>query len=228
MNHFILQIQAGVAQTTQSSASISLWKMLVNGGWSMWIIMSLIALLSIMAVYFFFERYFAISRAGKTDADFMNTIRDLVYDYKLDAAKTLCKNSKTPVAKMIEKGLQRIGKPITEIERTVENAGKFEVSKLEKNLRILGIIAGIAPMLGFIGTIMGVIVIFFNISVSNNFGIAEISGGLYVKMLTSAAGLIVGIMAYTGYHYLNILLDKVIFKLEDNGIEFIDILQKEA
>ena len=121
-----------------------------------------------------------------------------------------------------------LAKPISEIERTVESAGKFEVSKLEKNLKILGIVAGIAPMLGFIGTIMGVIKIFYNISLADNISIGLIAGGLYEKMITSASGLIVGVLAYAGYHYLSILLDKVIFSLEDNAIEFMDLLQKEA
>jgi biopolymer transport protein ExbB len=129
---------------------------------------------------------------------------------------------------MVEKGLSRIGKPIDEIERAIESVGKFEVSKLEKNLKILGIVAGIAPMLGFIGTIMGVIKIFYNISLMDNISIGVISGGLYEKMITSATGLIIGVVAYTGYHYLSILLDKVVFMLEDSGLEFMDLLQKEA
>ncbi len=129
---------------------------------------------------------------------------------------------------MIEKGISRIGRPIAEIERSMESVGKFEISKLERNLKILGIVAGIAPMLGFIGTIMGVIKIFYNISLADNISIGLISGGLYEKMITSASGLIVGVLAYVGYHYLNLLLDKVVFKMEDHAIEFIDILQKEA
>ena len=129
---------------------------------------------------------------------------------------------------MVEKGLERIGKPINEIEKAIENVGRFEVSKLEKNLKILGIVAGIAPMLGFIGTIMGVIKIFYDISLSENIAIGVVASGLYVKMITSAAGLIVGVLAYAGYHYLNILLDKVIFRLEDSSLEFMDLLQKEA
>jgi biopolymer transport protein ExbB len=124
--------------------------------------------------------------------------------------------------------LNRIGRPISEIERSIESVGKFEVSKLEKNLKILGIVAGIAPMLGFIGTIMGVIKIFYNISLADNISIGLIAGGLYEKMITSASGLIVGVLAYAGYHYLNILLDKVIFKMENNALDFMDLLQKES
>lgn len=158
----------------------------------------------------------------------MNNISTLVQDMKLDAAKTMCKTTNTPVSRMVEKGLARIGRPINDIERSIESVGKYEVSKLERNMKILGIVAGVAPMLGFIGTIMGVIKIFYNISLTNNMSIGSISGGLYEKMITSAAGLTVGILAYIGFHYLQILLDKVIFKLEDAGIEFMDMLQKEA
>jgi biopolymer transport protein ExbB len=129
---------------------------------------------------------------------------------------------------MVEKGIERIGRPVPEIERAIESVGKFEISKLEKNLKILGIVAGIAPMLGFIGTIMGVIKIFYNISLADNISIGLIAGGLYEKMITSASGLIVGVIAYTGYHYLIILLDRVIYNLENNGIAFMDLLQKKA
>ena len=158
----------------------------------------------------------------------MNNISTMVSDMKLDAAKTICKTTNTPVSRMVEKGLDRIGRPINDIERSIESVGKYEVSKLERNMKILGIVAGIAPMLGFIGTIIGVIKIFYDISLSDNISIGIISSGLYQKMITSAAGLTVGILAYVGFHYLQILLDKVIFKLEDAGIEFMDFLQKEA
>ncbi|NVO01753.1 MAG: MotA/TolQ/ExbB proton channel family protein [Bacteroidetes bacterium] len=209
---------------TKADVQMSLWELVVKGG----IIMIPILLLSLLAVYFFFERLIAIRKASKSDTNFMNNIRDFIYDVKIDSAKALCKATNSPVSRMVEKGIDRIGKPIPEIERSIESVGRYEVSKLERNLKILGIVAGIAPMLGFIGTIMGVIKIFYNISLSGNFSIGEISGGLYEKMITSASGLIVGVLAYAGYHYLNILLDKVIFKLEDSGIEFIDLLQKEA
>ena len=187
-----------------------------------------ILLLSFLAVFFFFERLIAIKKASKDSSIFMNTIREMISNLKIDSAKAICQTTNSPVSRMVEKGIRRIGKPISEIERTVESAGKFEISKLEKNLKILGIVAGIAPMLGFIGTIMGVIKIFYNISLADNISIGLIAGGLYEKMITSASGLIIGVLAYAGYHYLNILLDKVIFKMEDTAIEFIDLLQKEA
>jgi len=204
--------------------TMNLWDLVVKGG----VIMIPLFILSMLAVYFFFERLIAIKKASRTNANFMNNIRDFVVNYKLDAAKALCKSTNSPISRMVEKGLSRIGKPIDEIERAIESVGKFEVSKLEKNLKILGIVAGIAPMLGFIGTIMGVIKIFYNISLADNISIGIIAGGLYEKMITSATGLIIGVVAYAGYHYLSILLDKVVFMLEDSGLEFMDLLQKEA
>jgi biopolymer transport protein ExbB len=218
------QVVTTAAQAQQQVESMNLWDLLVKGG----VVMIPILLLSILAVYFFFERLIAIKKASKTDTHFFNTIKDFIYDSKLDAAKSLCKSMNTPDSRMMAKGIERIGKPITEIEKSIENVGRFEISKLEKNLKILGIVAGMAPMLGFIGTIMGVIKIFYDISLSENITIGVVAGGLYVKMITSAAGLIVGVLAYAGYHYLNILLDKVIFRLEDTSLEFMDLLQKEA
>ncbi len=215
-----------VAQlTTQPTAqSLSFWELLQRGG----IIMIPILILSLLAVYFFFERLIAIKKASREDTNFMNNIKDFIVNMKIDAAKAFCKSTNSPVSRMVEKGIDRIGKPISEIERTIESVGKFEVSKLEKNLKILGIVAGMAPMLGFIGTIMGVIKIFHNISLADNISIGLIAGGLYEKLITSASGLIVGVLAYAGYHYLNILLDKVVFKMENNALDFMDLLQKDA
>jgi biopolymer transport protein ExbB len=219
-----LAAQPPVPAPPQIMDSLTLLDLLLKGGYIMYPLL----LLSIMAVYFFFERLIVIRKASRINTNFMHNIRDFIFDYKLDAAKALCKSTNAPMARMVEKGLDRIGKPIDEIERSLESVGKFEVSKLERNLKILGIVAGIAPMLGFIGTIMGVIKIFYNISLTDNISIGIIAGGLYEKMITSATGLIIGVLAYAGYHYLNILLDKVIFMLEDSALEFMDILQKEA
>ncbi|MBI5218890.1 MAG: MotA/TolQ/ExbB proton channel family protein [Bacteroidia bacterium] len=232
----ILQItQSGVVQDTTAKIvtqaapkvveqSMSLWDLIMKGG----IIMIPLFILSLLAFYFFFERLIAIIKASRKNTSFMNTINNLITNMKFDEAKTLCIATNSPVSRMIAKGIERFGKPINEIEKSVESVGKFEVSKLEKNLKILGIVAGIAPMLGFIGTIMGVIKIFYNISLADNISIGLIAGGLYEKMITSATGLIIGVLAYAGYHYLNILLDKVIFNMEDSAIEFMDLLQKKA
>lgn len=215
---------ANAATQAPAQVDLPIWDLLVKGG----VVMIPIALLSLLAVYFFFERLIAIKKASKHDLHFFNSIKEFVYDAKLDSAKALCKSTNTPVSRMVAKGLDRIGKPISEIEKAIENVGRYEVSKLERNLKILGIVAGMAPMLGFIGTILGVIKIFYEISLTENVSIVSVSGGLYVKMITSAAGLIVGVLAYAGYHYLNILLDKVVFRLEDSSLDFMDLLQKEA
>ena len=212
------------AKAPQVAESLSLWSLLIKGG----PLMIPILICSLLVVYFFFERLIAIQKASRSDSNFMNNIRDFIYEGKLDSAKSLCKTTNSPIARMVAKGLERLGRPITEIERTLESIGKFEISKLEKNLKILGIVAGIAPMLGFIGTIMGVIIIFHDISLSNDIAVGNIANGLYIKMISSASGLIVGVLAYTGFHYLNILLDKVIFKMENNALDFLDLLQQKA
>jgi len=217
------------ATAQQSQVAESLWDIIFSkGGSIMLALMIPIFLLSVLAVYFFFERLIAIRKASKPDALFFNTIKEFIYDGKLDSAKALCRSTNTPVSRMMAKGIERIGKPINEIEKSIENVGRFEISKLERNMKILGIVAGIAPMLGFIGTIMGVIKIFYDISLAENIAIGVVASGLYVKMITSAAGLIVGVLAYAGYNYLNLLLDKVIYRLEDSSLEFMDLLQKEA
>lgn len=205
-------------------ASISLFQFLVKGG----PVMIPIGLLSVITLYIFVERFIVVSRAKKIDDNFMSQIRDFMHKGNIDMAKTLCKNTESPIARMVEKGLSRIGRPIKDIEAAIENVGKLEVHKLERNMSVLGIVAGIAPMFGFVGTIIGVIKIFYNISLADNISIGLIAGGLYEKMVTSASGLIVGIIAYVGYHYLSILTDKVIFKMEHTAIEFIDLLQEPA
>ena len=202
--------------------TLSLWELVVKGG----PVMIPIGLLSMIAIYIFIERYLSIKKASRIDNNFMNNIRDFMHHGNVDAAKAMCKNTNSPIARLIEKGISRIGKPIREIEAAIENTGKLEVHKLEKNLPILGIIAGIAPMFGFVGTIIGVIKIFYNISLADNISIGLIAGGLYEKMITSASGLIIGIFAYVGYHYLAIMTDKVIFKIESNAVEFIDLLEE--
>jgi biopolymer transport protein ExbB len=192
------------------------------------IIMIPIGLLSIIAVYVFIERYLTIRRHISSDVDFMNSIHEYILNGRTDSALTLCRNTAKPIARMIEKGISRLGKPIKEIEESIEIAGKFEVYDLEKNVQILAVIAGIAPMFGFLGTIIGVIKIFFNISMTSDVSIGTVSAGLYVKMVSSAAGLIVGIAAYIGYHWLNIILNKAIHQLEWNAMNFIDLLKSPS
>jgi biopolymer transport protein ExbB len=202
--------------------SISLWDLAQKGG----PILIPIGILSIMAVYIFFERYFTIQRYSKWDTNFMNMIRDHVHTGNIEAAKSLCRHTKGPVPRMIEKGLMRLGKPISEIEGAIENVGKLEVYTMEKNLGIMSTIAGLAPMFGFLGTIFGVIKIFYEINLQNSLEIGTISGGLYVKMISSAAGLLVGIIAYAGYQFLIHKIDRVVNRMEMNAVEFMDLLEE--
>lgn len=221
----LLQITEAVTTTTPAAPEqLNLLQLIVKGGW----VMIPILILSVMGFYIFFERYFTLRKANKDESGLMAQVRELIKQGNLSAAISLCKQSNTPIGRMLQKGLLRIGKPIKEIEGSIENVGKLEVAKLEKNISILGIIAGIAPMLGFVGTISGVIKIFYNISLSDNISIGIIAGGLYEKMITSAAGLIVGILAYIGHHVLNLMVDKIILKLETESIDFIDLLEEPS
>jgi biopolymer transport protein ExbB len=223
------QIAPQISAPVQAAAPIadktfSLWEIVLSGG----PIMIPIGILSLAGVYIFFERFFTIKKSSKIDDNFLNQIRDFMHQGNVDAAITLCKHTDNPVARMVLKGLLRLGKPVKDIESAIENVGKLEVYKMEKNLSLLGTIAGIAPMFGFLGTIFGVIKIFYNISLADNISIGLIAGGLYEKMVTSAAGLSIGIFAYIGYHYLIILIDRVVNKMEINSVEFIDLLEEPA
>ncbi len=198
------------------------WELVVKGG----PVMIPIALCSIVAIYLIVERYLAIRKSAKIDPNFMNSIRDFIGSGNVEAAKALCRNTKGPIARMIEKGINRLGKPTREIENSIESAGKLEVYNMERNLGYLSTIAGIAPMFGFLGTIFGVIQIFYQISLQNSLEIGTISGGLYVKMITSGAGLLVGMVAYAGFHFLTQYVDRVINKMEITAVEFIDLLEE--
>ena len=196
--------------------------LLFKGGW----VMLPLALLAFIGLVIFVERYLTIRKASSDESNLMQQVKQSVISGKLDSAIAICRNSNTPLGRMLQKGLLRIGRPIKDIEGAIENVGKLEVSKLEKNISILGIIAGIAPMLGFVGTIIGVITIFHDVSLKGIIEIGTISGGLYTKMITSAAGLIIGIIAYVLYHILNIMVDRIILRMETDAIEFIDLLEE--
>ncbi len=224
-------LQANVASTDSTANNgaeagtgqgLNILDMLIKGG----PIMIPIALCSIIAVYIMVERYFNIKQKFKINQNFMSSIKDNVVNGNISSALNLCRTNPTPVSRMVEKGLLRIGKPLKDIETSMENVGNLEISKAEKNLGILGIIAGIAPMLGFIGTILGVIKIFYDIAQTDNFSISTIAGGLYQKMITSLAGLVVGVFAYSGYHLLMLMVDRLTFRIEAAVIEFVDILQE--
>jgi len=222
--HKLVDTAKTAAQAAAPTQEIHFGDLLIKGGW----VMLPIGILLVLALVIFFERYFTIRKASKDDSNLTVQVRASILSGNLESAKALCRNSNTPLGRMLQKGLLRIGRPIKDIEGAIENIGKLEVSKLEKNIGILGIVAGIAPMFGFLGTIIGVIKIFFDISTTDNFSIGTISGGLYVKMITSAAGLSVGVIAYVGYHILNMMVDKVILKLETDAIEFIDLLEEPS
>lgn len=185
-----------------------------------------LGILSLLAVFFAVERFFVIRSASRINQNFMSNIRDYLLNGKMDAAISLCRNTNTPISRLLLKGIKRIGKPIKEVESAVESEGKLEIYKLEKNMTILGIIAGIAPMLGFVGTIVGVIKIFYDISVETNISIDVIAGGLYIKMITSAAGLLIGIFAFICFNLLNSMIDRVAYMLEQNAVDFIDLIQE--
>jgi len=201
---------------------MSLWDVVLKGG----PIMIPIGILFAVAIFIFIERYITVRNASASEGDFMNNIKDLIESEKIDKALSLCKKNNLPIARMVEKGIKRIGRPIKEIEESIEIVGKFEVYELEKGLPILAVIAGIAPMFGFLGTILGVIKIFFDISQTSDVSIGAVSSGLYVKMVSSASGLIVGILAYVFYNWLNIKIGKAVNKMERNAMNFIDFLQE--
>jgi len=213
---------SSAVQTMQTAEELRFIDLLFKGGW----VMIPLALLAFIALVIFVERYLTIRKASKDEMNLMMQVRQNIKSARLESALALCRNSNTPLGRMLEKGLIRIGRPIKDIEGAIENVGKLEVSKLEKNISILGIIAGIAPMLGFVGTIIGVITIFHEVSVKGIIEIGTISGGLYTKMITSATGLIIGIIAYVLYHILNIMVDRIILKMETDAIEFIDLLEE--
>jgi biopolymer transport protein ExbB len=211
-----------LAAETAPQQQLRLFDLLVKGGW----VMIPLAILALIGLVIFFERYFTVRKAGRNETPLIIQVKENVKAGRLDSAIAICKNSNTPIGRMLQKGLLRIGRPIKDIEGAIENIGKLEVSKLEKNINILGIIAGIAPMLGFVGTIIGVITIFHDVSVKGIIEIGTISGGLYIKMISSATGLIIGIVAYVLYNVLNIMVDRVILQMETDAIEFIDLLEE--
>ncbi len=232
MNILLLQItdtaKRLIDSTQNSSAAavptpqMNLWHLLLQGG----VLMIPLGILLLLAIYFFFERWIAINKASKIDPNFINIIRDNILTGNVTSARALAKNTDNPVARMIDKGLQRIGKPIDAIERSMENVGKLEMYKMERNLSALALIAGIAPMFGFLGTIVGMVQLFYGISSTGEYTLSTIAGGIYVKMITSASGLIIGLIAYVGYSFLNAQIDKNANKMEVASAEFLDILQE--
>lgn len=215
-------LQKAAAAIPAAAEKISLWSLLEKGGWIMYPLYLLFA----GAVFVFIERLIAIRKASRIEGNFMNIIRDNIVSGNVAAARNLARNTNNPVARMIDKGLQRIGKPIDAIEKSMENVGKLEMYTMEKNLSILSLIAGIAPMFGFLGTIIGMIQLFYGIASSGQFTLNDIAGGIYVKMITSGTGLIIGLLAYIGHNALTTQIDKTANKMEAASAEFMDILQE--
>jgi len=205
----------------------SIIQLIVDGGIGSIVIISVLLVLLAVALYIYFERTFAIKSASKIDKNFMNQIRDNVSSGKLEAAKILCAQTDSPVARLTEKGISRIGKPLEDINKAIENAGTLEVYKLEKNVSILATVAGAAPMIGFLGTVIGMIIAFQEMATSG--GQAEMGSlaeGIYTAMTTTVAGLIVGIIAYIGYNHLVVKTDKVVHQMEANAVDFLDLLNE--
>ena len=213
--------EAVQALPQQQEMSYSLIEMATKGGWLMLVLL----ILSIIAIYIFGKKWWMIRQAGKIDKDFMMDIRDYIHDGKLKSAQTLCTRYDTPVSRMIEAGVERYGKPLSDIQTAVENVGNVEVARLEKGLPYLATIAGGAPMIGFLGTVTGMIRAFFNMAnAGNNIDITLLSSGIYEAMVTTVGGLIVGILAYFGYNFLTAKVSEVVYKMETSTIKFMDIL----
>ena len=213
------------AVPTAVQQKLSLIDMASKGGF----LMIVLLLLSIMAIYIFGNKYWLIRKAGKMDKNFMNDIHDLIHDGKINSALELCRKYDSPIARLVEKGIERIGRPLQDIQTAVENMGNVEVARLEKGLPMLATIAGGAPMIGFLGTVTGMIEAFFRMSTAgNNIDITLLSGGIYEAMITTVGGLFVGIIAYFGYNFLTSQISNLVFKMENTTIEFIDTLYEPS
>jgi len=222
MFDILLQLDSTHLGTTTAAGTESLFSLLVKGG----VLMIPLAGFMALSTYFFIERLLAIRKAGNIDANFMNIIRDHIVSGNVTAARSLAKNTPNPVARMIDKGIQRIGKPVEVIEKNMDNVGKLEIYKMEKNLSVLSVIARIAPLFGFVGTIIGLVMLLRDFAAASNPTITDIADAMYVKMITSATGLIIGIISFLGYSYLNTQIDKTVNKMEAASNEFIDILHE--
>ena len=201
---------------------VNLFDLLTLGGW----VMIPLMILFLITIFVFFERVIAIRKASNIDNNFMNIIRDHIVNGNVTAARSFAKNTNNPVARIIDKGIQRIGKPIENIERSMENVGKLEIYNLERNLSILSLSAGTAPLLGFLGTIIGMFQLFYSLATGGDFTIQNMANGIYTKVITSATGLIIGLIAYVAHNYLTTQVDKTAYKMEASSAEFLDVLQE--
>jgi biopolymer transport protein ExbB len=219
----LVQIITDAANAATSDQQLSLWELFKAGG----LMMYPIVLLSFIAVYIFFERFLTLNKASQDPAQFMGKVKELVLKGDVNGAKILCSQNDSPIARMIEKGISRIGSPLKNIEASIENVGRIEIFKLEKNLSTLATISGAAPMMGFLGTVIGMVQAF--IAIAQEEGSVSpklLSSGIYTAMLTTVAGLIVGIIAYLAYNFLVTRVQKIVHKMEYSSLEFIDLLQE--
>ena len=214
-----------VTTTLPTEAQINIIDLAQKGGWIMYVLYAL----SIVAIFIFIQRFLVIQRANKSDEGFMSRIKDYIYDGKIESALNLCRNTKNPSARMIEKGISRLGRPMNDVLVAIENVGNIEVAKLEKGMSILATIAAGAPMIGFLGTVTGMVRAFFAMAnAGTNVDITMLSGGIYEALVTTVGGLIVGIIAMFGYNYLVAQVDNVVNNLESRTMEFMDLLNEPA
>lgn len=216
-------LQTADAGVVAEQTRMGLWQLFMSGGWLMWVLL----ILGGLTIFIFVERFMAIRKASEFDMNFMNRIRDYILDGKVAAAVDLCRKTNTPIARMIEKGIGRIGRPMSDVQSAIENVANLEVSKLETNLPILATIAGGAPMIGFLGTVVGMVQTFMDMAAAGGtVDMSLLSSGMYVAMITTVGGLLVGIPAYFGYNYLVARIEKLVFRMEANSIAFMDILNQ--
>jgi biopolymer transport protein ExbB len=225
-NSFLLFFQANPEEV--EVGRLSLIDLIMKGGPLGMAIVAVLLLLSIIALYIFIERWLTIKKAGKIDQNFISNIRAAVAAGNVEGAKNLCRTTDSPIARMVEKGLQRIGKPLRDIDAAIENVGNLEIFKLEKNLSTLASIAGAAPMIGFFGTVTGMILAFYKMATEQNVTPDVLAGGIYQALITTAFGLFIGILAFVGYNLLVANVEKVVFKMEGTTVEFMDLLQEPS
>ncbi|NVK26786.1 MAG: MotA/TolQ/ExbB proton channel family protein [Flavobacteriia bacterium] len=226
---YFLQISTGAdtASAGPTEETVSFFSLITSGGTGGIIIMSMLFILAIIAVYLFFERFGAIKRANKVDPNFMNNLKDHVANGKMEAAQALCESTDTPVSRLLQKGVSRIGKSMGDISASIENQGKIEVQRLEKGLPYLATISGGAPMIGFLGTVIGMVLAFKEMAnAGGQVDVSLLAEGIYTAMTTTVGGLFVGIMAYFGYNYLTTRVESVVYKMEVSATEFLDLLHE--
>ena len=229
MLSFFQENKAFLAETVSEEKTLSIYKLIMDGGLGGQIIIAILFTLLAVGLYIYFERFFAIKSASKVDSHFMDQIREYVSNGNLEAASALCEHKNTPTARLIGKGISRIGKPLEDINTAIETAGKLEVYQLEKNVSVLATIAGAAPMIGFLGTVIGMIIAIHEIAnAGGQIDIKMLSDGLYTAMTTTVAGLIVGIIAYITYNHLVVRTDKVVYQMEATSVDFLDLLNEPA